>query len=188
MKPKDFYDRGTLYTLDIESEIYELSPIGEACFRIDSDKSSVGSGNYNFKYSFFDYHNKPLTLNGWTLYRMQFHKAWNDNYPPSIDVIDPKGIQLSSYPIPKPFAKEEYTGKRTRENRLSETYRFFKYISQYKSIYDFKLLNDPKFSTVEDVMHYYLEYLKIRDRLTDAIKAQVEDKLKSYCEKYLSQK
>ena len=190
MIPKDFYkvykQCGSLYTTDFDTEAYNLI-LQMPSYRIDINAIERNS-NYTYHYRIFGLDGKLLTINGWNLKNAFFHKAWNENFNPRISLTDPQGICLDDYTIPMPFSKTEKNHGAEIESRLRETFEFIQYISQYQSLYDFKTVHEVSFSNIDDVMRFYLECLKIRDRLPQKALSYITDTIKRKFENYLQKK
>ena len=62
------------------------------------------------------------------------------------------------------------------------------YISQYHSLYDFEVVHNTSLSNIDDVMRFYLECLKIQDRLPQRALYYITDTIKMRFENYLQNK
>lgn len=65
---------------------------------------------------------------------------------------------------------------------------FMQYISQYHSLYDFNIVHNTSLSSIDDVMRFYLECLKIKDRLPPKALFYITDTIKRNFESYLRNK
>ena len=183
MLPKEF-KTGTIYTKNIVSEKYCLEST-ECNYRVSVSCIQKDSDDCDYYIKIF-YINHPFHYNGWTLNSMTFHKSSEDNYPPIINIKEPNGHIICSMQIPVPFADIKANFEGLLENRLTETYSFIKYISQFRSFDDFKFAYRTHFSSVKDVMRYYVDYIQMKDRLPLNIRAQIESRIKDYFEEYIS--
>jgi len=188
MIPKDFYtvygQCCSLYITDFDTETYVLVPQASS-YKVDI-KPKENFNNYTYYYKIFGLDGKLLTINGWTLRSASFHKAWNVNYSPMINLTDPQGICLDDYRIPNPFSKREERNVGCEfENRFRETFAFMQYISQFQNIYDFKTVHKTPLLDIDDVIRYYLECLKIKDRLPQTVLSYITDIIKGKFENYL---
>lgn len=187
MIPQEFYKKHCpLYTADFKTEIYDLVP-QKSAYKIDI-KIVENYGNYTYYYKIFGLSGRLLTINGWTLRNATFHKSWNVNYRPTINITDPQGARLDDYELPEPYYKTEKNIGGEIENRLRETFMFMQYISQYHSLYDFNIVHNTSLSSIDDVMRFYLECLKIQDRLPQKALFYITDTIKRNFESYLRNK
>lgn len=187
MIPKEFYKRCCpLYITDFDTEAYGLTP-QTSSYKIDINVIEHNA-NYTYHYKIFGLNGKLLTINGWTLKSALFSKGWNESFSPMINLADPQGICLDDYRIPRLFSKTEKNSGREIENRLRETFAFMQYISQYQSLYDFDIVHKAPLSKIDDVMRFYLEYLKIKDRLPQKALSYITDTIKREFESYLQKK
>lgn len=191
MIPQEFYklykQRCSLYITDFNTEVYDLTSQASS-YRIDINAIENYS-NYTYHYKIFGLDGKLLTINEWTLKKAYFHKAWNVNYSPLVTLTDPQGICLKDYRLTKPFShKEDKNIGGLIENRLRETFEFIQYISQFQNLYDFKTIHDAPLSNIDDAIRFYLETLKIKDRLPQKALSYITDSLKREFESYLQKK
>ena len=187
MIPKEFYKRCCpLYITDFDTEAYGLTP-QTSSYKIDINVIEHNA-NYTYHYKIFGLNGKLLTINGWTLKSALFSKGWNESFSPMINLADPQGICLDDYRIPRLFSKTEKNSGREIENRLRETFAFMQYISQYQSLYDFDIVHKAPLSKIDDVMRFYLECLKIKDRLPQKALSYITDTIKKEFESYLQKK
>lgn len=187
MIPQEFYKkRCPLYISDFDTGIYNLTP-QKSSYKINI-RTSENNGNYTYHYRIFGLDEKLLTINGWTLINASFHKSWNVNYRPTINITDPQGARLDDYELPEPYYKTEKNIGGEIENRLRETFMFMQYISQYHSLYDFNIVHNTSLSSIDDVMRFYLECLKIQDRLPPKALFYITDTIKRNFESYLRNK
>lgn len=188
MIPKEFYKtKCSLYTTDFNTEVYDLTP-HDSSYKIDI-KIVENNANYSYFYKIFGLSGRLLAINGWTLRKASFSQNWNDNFSPIVTIIDPQGICLDNYKLPESFSKTEINIRGgIIENRLRETFTFMQYISQYHSLYDFEVVHNTSLSNIDDVMRFYLECLKIQDRLPQRALYYITDTIKMRFENYLQNK
>lgn len=187
MIPQEFYKKHCpLYVSDFDTGIYNLTP-QKSSYKINI-RTLENNGNYTYHYRIFGLDEKLLTINGWTLINASFHKSWNVNYSPMINITDPQGIRLDDYTLPEPFFKTEKNIGGEIENRLRETFTFMQYISQFQNLYDFNIVHKTSLSKIDDVIRFYLECLKIKDRLPQKAQFYITDIIKRGFENYLQNK
>lgn len=95
-----------------------------------------------------------------------FQKNCYENLSPYVTIKDSQGVILDDYQLEMPFAKTEPNIGGEIENRLREIFHFMKYISDFQSLYDFKTVHKTSLSSIDDVMRFYLECLKIKKQIT----------------------
>lgn len=184
MIPEEFYKgRMPLYTEDFDTEMYSTVQQPDS-YRVDI-RYDEKFNNYVYFFKIFGTDGKPLSLNGWTLVKARFQKNWYDNLSPYVTIMAPQGIILDDYQLEMPFAKTESNIGGEIENRLREIFCFMKYISQFQSLYDFETVHKTSLSNIDDVIRFYLEYQKIKNRLPQDAQIYVEDMIKTKFEDYL---
>ena len=175
-----------LYTKDFDTEIYSIIQPPNS-YRIDI-KSYEKFSNYVYFFKIFGIDEKPLTINGWTLVKARFQKNWYENLSPYVTIRDPQGIVLDEYQLKMPFAKTEQNIGGEIESRLSEIFHFMEYISKFQSLYDFEVVhNKISLSNMDDVIRFYLECLKIRNRLPQEAQSYIINVVKARFENYLNE-
>lgn len=186
MIPKEFYkEYMPLYTKDFDTKIYSTTQQSNS-YRIDI-RFDEKFNNYVYFFKIFGVSGKLLTMNGWTLVKARFQKNWYENLSPYVTIKDSQGIVLDDYQLEMPFAQTEPNIGGEIENRLREIFHFMKYISKFQSLYDFETVHKAPLSNICDVMHFYLEYLKIRNRLPQEAQTYIIDTIKTRFENYLDE-
>lgn len=187
MIPKGLKIPGCLYTTDFETEVYTFEPT-EQSYRIDIHCEDCNA-NYTYHCRLFDPNGHLLTMNGWTLCEVSFLRAWNDNYPPILELRNQRGsasVEIAEYRMVEPFAKKRRNGEGgILERRLRETWEFFNYVSNIPNLNMFRTIFCSPFGTVEEVMKYYIECLKIKEFLPANVWSFVEETIKTKFEYYI---
>lgn len=186
MIPKEFYkEYMPLYTKDFDTEIYSTIQQSNS-YRIDI-RFDEKFNNYVYFFKIFGVSGKLLTMNGWTLVKAYFQKNWYENLSPYVTIKDSQGIVLDDYQLEMPFAKTEPNIGGEIENRLREIFHFMKYISKFQSLYDFETVHKTSLSNIGDTMRFYLECLKIKNRLPQEAQTYIIDIVKTRFENYLNE-
>ena len=186
MIPKEFYkEYMPLYTKDFDTEIYSTIQQSNS-YRIDI-RFDEKFNNYVYFFKIFGVSGKLLTMNGWTLVKARFQKNWYENLSPYVTIKDSQGIVLDDYQLEMPFAKTEPNIGGEIENRLREIFHFMKYISKFQSHYDFETVHKTFLSNIGDTMRFYLECLKIKNRLPQEAQTYIIDIIKTKFENYLNE-
>lgn len=187
MIPKGLKIPGSLYTTDFETEVYTFEP-AEQSYRVDIHCEDCNA-NYTYHCRIIDLNGHLLTANGWTLYGMSFHQAWNENYPPVLELhySERYGSEENiEYRMVEPFAKKRRNGEGgILERRLKETWEFFKYVSKFPNIDTFKVVHTSPLDTVDGVMRYYLECVKLKRSIPESIWNYVENTIRVKFEYYI---
>lgn len=174
-----------LYIEDFDTEIYSTIQQSDS-YRIDI-RYDEKFNNYIYFFKIFGKDGKPLTINGWTLVKAYFQKNWYENLSPFVTIKDSQGVILDDYQLKMPFAKTEPNIGGEIENRLREIFHFMKYISNFQSLYDFKTVHKTSLSSIDDVIRFYLECLKIKNRLPHEAQTYIIDIVKTRFENYLNE-
>lgn len=184
MIPKGFKIPCSLYTEDFETEVYTLEPTDDS-YRIDIHIEEFNA-NYTYHCRVFGLDGHLLTINGWTLNGMSFHRAWNENYPPVLELHNERGNSDIEYRLAEPFSKKLRNAEGgTLERRLRETWSFFVYVSGILSLEMFRTIYASPLETVEDVMKYYLECLKVKELLPSKAWCFIENTVKKKFEYFI---